>query len=146
MANLYTISELRSCKRPVKLQQLVYDGESSELTWRRILCRAQQTGEPGLRELPVGSLPLAKDEMIITGDKERHSLTLDRRKKSRCSGEKPRCSLCGRLRQRCIYADRGPPSDKGVRGRGRGRDRDRNSRPTCALVQGQSEVSALSAY
>ncbi|KAI5235784.1 hypothetical protein E4T42_09631 [Aureobasidium subglaciale] len=30
-----------------------------------------------------------------------------RRKKSRCPGEKPACSLCARLKQHCVYADDG---------------------------------------
>ncbi|KAI4750888.1 hypothetical protein E4T52_16553 [Aureobasidium sp. EXF-3400] len=30
-----------------------------------------------------------------------------RRKKSRCPGEKPACSLCTRLKQNCVYADDG---------------------------------------
>jgi hypothetical protein len=29
------------------------------------------------------------------------------RKKSRCPGEKPACSLCARLKQTCVYADDG---------------------------------------
>jgi hypothetical protein len=32
------------------------------------------------------------------------SLTQNRRKKSKCSGEKPECSFCVRLKQKCVYA------------------------------------------
>jgi hypothetical protein len=41
-----------------------------------------------------------------------------RRKKAKCPGEQPVCSLCARLRQQCVYADerrRPPPTEEPAR-------------------------------
>jgi len=40
-----------------------------------------------------------------------------RRKKAKCTGEQPICSLCARLRQQCIYAEerRRPPPEESSR-------------------------------
>lgn len=40
------------------------------------------------------------------------SPSIHRRKKSRCPGEKPVCGHCRRLRQRCVYGDAEPPSNR----------------------------------
>ncbi|KAJ6151430.1 hypothetical protein N7470_007027 [Penicillium chermesinum] len=39
------------------------------------------------------------------------------RKKARCPGEKPACSLCQRLRQRCSYESPALPRGRGVQAR-----------------------------
>ncbi len=73
-----------------------------------------------------------------TGKKKQHSLTLNRRKKTRCPGQKPRCSLCVHLTQRCIYAEEKRRPNRLARGRGR------QTRASFTLEQGQYEVRTLS--
>lgn len=54
---------------------------------------------------PVGTFLLAIASKILVSHET--DIVECSRKKSRCPGEKPACSLCTRLKQTCVYADDG---------------------------------------
>ena len=56
---------------------------------------------------PAGTSPLYRDRnhrILVNCETD---IVECSRKKSRCPGEKPACSLCTRLKQTCVYADDG---------------------------------------
>ncbi|KAF2009052.1 hypothetical protein BU24DRAFT_497607 [Aaosphaeria arxii CBS 175.79] len=53
----------------------------------------------------------------------RHACENCRRKKSRCPGEKPECSFCTRLKQKCVYVSSDRLSGRGIDGGGDTRER-----------------------
>jgi hypothetical protein len=57
-----------------------------------------QTDSTGVSELQVST-------ESSTDYRETHLLRSARRKKSRCSGERPVCAFCARLGQQCVYED-----------------------------------------
>lgn len=58
----------------------------------------KQAGKTSLRELPVRAH--SEPELVqFSGHSHKH-----RRKKSKCTGERPNCSCCARLQQRCVYS------------------------------------------
>lgn len=60
--------------------------------------------------VPVGKwIPRRRTEARLVGSRELTAAFLSR-KKARCPGEKPACSLCQRLGQRCVYGQSAPPN------------------------------------
>jgi Fungal Zn(2)-Cys(6) binuclear cluster domain. len=64
----------------------------------RATCQASSTGLWALQvRPPSGRMLSARYTKLIQ--------EYSRRKKAKCPGEQPVCSLCARLRQQCVYAD-----------------------------------------
>jgi hypothetical protein len=75
----------------------------------------QQTPESGRPPKRVSQACEACRYVLLAYDRRTSEIFAERetdivecsRKKSRCPGEKPACSLCARLKQTCVYADDG---------------------------------------
>ena len=75
----------------------------SEAREQRGVKRARQACRNCRSVLPIAS---ARRNAELVAD----CTWLDRRKKTRCPGERPGCSYCLRLRQDCEYDDDEPPA------------------------------------